>query len=158
MFFYRHIVRLAIWHHLFLTFWLVHTWFFTHWRHQRAVTHLKNVRQLNIRRDKKLRFQLSRRQPLEHLRWLPVIKLEPSPLNQQISVPAIFCYKKNSLQWYVLSRSSFPAITKWVVLWNCFLNDLSVKNSSLFINFYKKIIRWQVDVRRHVIRVCLEDL
>ena len=92
MFFYRHIVRLSIWHHLFLEFWLVHTWFFTHWRHQRAVTHLKNVRQLNIRRDKKLRFQLSHRQPLEHLRWLPLVKLEPSSLNQQISVPAIFDY------------------------------------------------------------------
>ena len=61
---YWHIVRLTIWHHLFLEFWLVNTWFFAHWRHQRAVTRLENVRQLNIRRDKKLGFQLSHRQPL----------------------------------------------------------------------------------------------
>ena len=32
-------------------------------RDQRAVTHLENVRQLNIRRGKKLVFQLSHRQP-----------------------------------------------------------------------------------------------
>ena len=36
--------------HLFVEFWLVDTWLFAHWRHQRAVTRLKNVRQLNIRR------------------------------------------------------------------------------------------------------------
>ena len=33
-------------------------------RHQRAVTRVKNVRQLNIRRGKKLGFQLLHRQPL----------------------------------------------------------------------------------------------
>ena len=32
-------------------------------RHQRAVTRLENVRQLNIKRGKKLGFQLSYRQP-----------------------------------------------------------------------------------------------
>ena len=53
------IVRLRIWHHLFLEFY-----FFAHWRHQRVVTRLENVRQLNIRRGKKLGFQLSHRQPL----------------------------------------------------------------------------------------------
>ena len=58
-----HIVRLTISHHLFLEFWLVNTWFFAHWRHQRAVTRLENVRQLNIRRGKKLGSQLSHRQP-----------------------------------------------------------------------------------------------
>ena len=39
------------------------TWYFAHWRHQRAVTRFKNVHQLNIRREKKLGFQLSHRQP-----------------------------------------------------------------------------------------------
>ena len=52
----KHTVRLTIWHHLFLEFWLVDTWFFIHWGHQRAVTRLENVRQLNIRRGKKLGF------------------------------------------------------------------------------------------------------
>ena len=59
-----HIVRLTIWHDLFLKFWLVDTWFFAHWRHQRAATRLENVHQLNIRQGKKLVFQLSHRQPL----------------------------------------------------------------------------------------------
>ena len=31
-----HIVRLTIWHYLFLEFWLVNTLFLAHWRHQRA--------------------------------------------------------------------------------------------------------------------------
>ena len=53
---------------------------------------------------------------------------------------------KNSLQWYVLNRRSFPAFTEWVVVWNCFLNDLIIKNTSLF-NFYKKKIKWQLDVK-----------
>ena len=47
-----HTVCLTIWHHLFLEFCLVNTWFFAHWRHQRAVTRLENIRQLNIRRYK----------------------------------------------------------------------------------------------------------
>ena len=34
---------------------------------------------------------------------------------------------------------SFPVFTKWVVLWNCFLDDLSVKKTFLF-NFFKKKI------------------
>ena len=51
-----HIVRLTIWHYLFLEFWLVvDTWFFACW--------LQNVHQLNIRRGKKLCFQLPHRQP-----------------------------------------------------------------------------------------------
>ena len=58
-----HIVRLAIWHHLFLDSWLVSTWFFATWRHQRVVTRLENVCQLDIRRSKKLDFQLSHRKP-----------------------------------------------------------------------------------------------
>ena len=58
-----HIVSLAIWHHLFLELWLVDTWFFAHLRHRRAVTHLENVRQLNIRPGKKLGFQLPHTQP-----------------------------------------------------------------------------------------------
>ena len=66
-FYATHIVPLTIWHHLFLKFWLVDTWFFTHWRHQRAVTHLENVRQLNIGRGKKPGFQLSHAQPLSHM-------------------------------------------------------------------------------------------
>ena len=47
--FYHHFwfqtVPLSIWHHLFLDFWLVDTWIFPHWRHQRTVTRLENVRQ-----------------------------------------------------------------------------------------------------------------
>ena len=59
-----HIVRLTIWHHLFLEFWLVKTWFFAHWRQQCVATRLENTRQLNIRRGKSLGFQLWHRQPL----------------------------------------------------------------------------------------------
>ena len=58
-----HTIFLTIWHLPFLEFWLVDTWSFAHWPHQRAVTHLENVRQLNIRRGKNLGFQLSYRQP-----------------------------------------------------------------------------------------------
>ena len=57
------IVRLTIRHQLFLEFWLVNGWFFAHPHDQDAVTRLENVHQLNIRRDKKLGFQLSHRQP-----------------------------------------------------------------------------------------------
>ena len=60
---YYQLVRLTNWHHLFLEFWLVNTWFFARWRHQHAVTRLENVRQLNIMPGKKLGFQLSHRQP-----------------------------------------------------------------------------------------------
>ena len=56
-------VPLPIWHHLFFEFWLVNTWIFTHWSHQRAVTGLENVCQLNVRRGKKLGFQLSQKHP-----------------------------------------------------------------------------------------------
>ena len=42
--------------------------FFPHRRHQRAVTHFENVRQLNIRRDKMLGFQLLHRHP-RIIRW-----------------------------------------------------------------------------------------
>ena len=41
---------------------MVNTWLFAHWHH-RAITHLENVCQLNIKRGKKLSFQLSHRQP-----------------------------------------------------------------------------------------------
>ena len=59
-----HIVRLTIWHYLFLEFWLVvDTWFFACWLHQRVVAYFENVHQLNIRRGKKLGFQLPHRQP-----------------------------------------------------------------------------------------------
>ena len=51
-------------HHLFLEFWLVDTWFFTHWRHHRDVTYIEYVRQPNIRRGKKLGFQLSHKHAL----------------------------------------------------------------------------------------------
>ena len=44
-----HTVRLTIWCQLFLYFWLVHTWVFAYPRGQHSVTHLKNVRQLNLR-------------------------------------------------------------------------------------------------------------
>ena len=42
-------ICLTIWYQLFVEFWLVHIWFFPHWRHQRAVTRLKNIHQLNER-------------------------------------------------------------------------------------------------------------
>ena len=64
---YYHIVRLTIWHHLLLEFSLVSTWFSPNRRHQRAVTRLEIVRQLNIRKDEKLGFQWSQRQPLWYL-------------------------------------------------------------------------------------------
>ena len=57
------IVCFTIWRHLFLKFWLVNTLVFSHWHHQRAVTHFDKVRQSNIRRGKKLGFQLSHRCP-----------------------------------------------------------------------------------------------
>ena len=38
---------------------------FCSWRHQRAVTRLENVRQLNIKRGQKLGFQLAHRQLLK---------------------------------------------------------------------------------------------
>ena len=60
------IVRLTMRYHQFLEFWLVDTWFLTHWRHHRAVTHLENVLQSNIRRGKKLGFQLLHKHPHEH--------------------------------------------------------------------------------------------
>ena len=58
-----HTVPLIIWHHLFLKFWLVDTWFFAHWPHQGAVTRLENVHQLNVSWDKNLGFQLSQKHP-----------------------------------------------------------------------------------------------
>ena len=64
-----HIVHLTMRQHLFTKFWLVDTWFFTHWRHHRAVIRLENVRQSNIRRGKKLSFQLSHKHPLWVLRF-----------------------------------------------------------------------------------------
>ena len=38
---------------------------FAHLREQRALTGLENIHQLNLRRGKKLGFQLSHRQPLD---------------------------------------------------------------------------------------------
>ena len=35
------------------------------------------------------------------------------------------------MQWYGHNCRSFPAFTKWVVLWNRFLNDLSVMSCAL---------------------------
>ena len=69
---HMHTVPLTIWHHLFLEVWLVDTWIFAHWRHQRAVSRLENVRQLNIRWGKKLVFQLSQKHP-------PYAKKDPWP-------------------------------------------------------------------------------
>ena len=63
-------VRLTMWHHLFLEFWLVDTWFLAYWRNQRAVIRLENVRQLNIRRGKKLDFKLSHRHPHNEVRTI----------------------------------------------------------------------------------------
>ena len=54
--FVDHMVRLTIWDHLFLEFSLVSNWFFAHRRHQRALTRLENVRQINIRRGRELGF------------------------------------------------------------------------------------------------------
>ena len=59
-----HLVHLTMRHHLFLVFWLVDIWFFTCWCHHSAVTCLENVLQSNIRRGKKLGFQLSHKHRL----------------------------------------------------------------------------------------------
>ena len=42
--------------------------------------------------------------------------------------------KFNSLQRYVLNRRRFPIFTEWMAFSNCFLNHLSVKNTSLYEN------------------------
>ena len=47
------------------------------------------------------------------------------------------------------STVGFPAFTEWVVLWNCFLNDLNVNNTTVF-NFYKKKTVREFYVRIHV--------
>ena len=52
----NHIVRLAIWHQLFLEFRLVNAWFLAHPCDQRPVTRHQNVCQLNKRLGKKLVF------------------------------------------------------------------------------------------------------
>ena len=108
---------------------------------------------------------------IEHPRWLPPVKIEPSLWNQQNFSSSYFWLhlipwtpftlwqntdktrypQKNIcrgirsfcnssfksfrviLQWYVLNHRSFP-----VVLWNFFLNDLSVENTSLSINFIRR--------------------
>ena len=64
-----HIVRITVWHHLFLEFWLVNTWFYsvkapTYWISPRGCT------PLNTRRDKKLGFQLLHRQRLWVACWV----------------------------------------------------------------------------------------
>ena len=56
-------VCVRIWYQLFLWFWMVHTWIFAHWRHQRAVSRLENVRQLNERWGKRLDISLLYRHP-----------------------------------------------------------------------------------------------
>ena len=73
---YGDIVRLTIWHQLLLEYWFVDTWCFAHPRDQRTVTRLENVLQLNIRRGKKLGFQLSHRQPPEDFHKI-ILDLEP---------------------------------------------------------------------------------
>ena len=58
----KHIVRLTMWHHKSRVLIGRHL-IFCSWRHQRAVTHLENVRQFDTRRGKKQVFKLSHRQP-----------------------------------------------------------------------------------------------
>ena len=65
----------------FLKFWLADTWIFVYWRHQRALTRLENVRQLNIRRGKKLGFQLSYRHLLYIVNNIIEIIAEVSEFN-----------------------------------------------------------------------------
>ena len=102
-----HIVCLTIWHHLFLKFWLVNTWFFAHWRHQLAVTCLENVRQSNIRRGKKLGFQLSRRHPriicliisyrvVNYHRWKRQIQKSYRNIGQEFSYKTCFFLSVNN--------------------------------------------------------------
>ena len=78
-----HIVRLAIWQQLFLGFWLVNTWFSAYPCDQYAGTLLEIVRQLTIRRSKKLDFQLSHEfwawASYRRIRKLAQIKAGPSP-------------------------------------------------------------------------------
>ena len=105
---HTHIVCLTIAYHFLLEFWsVVDTWFFAHWRNQRAVTCLENVNQLNIRRGKKQGLQLSHRQP-------PTDSYNPNP------------YPDPSLLRWVFSRGIFPetfahwvtASVNWLWLWN----------------------------------------
>ena len=49
---------------------------------------------------------------------------------------AVICTRSYDMQWHVLNRIRFSAFTEWVVLWNCFMNYLSVKNTSISTGNY----------------------
>ena len=104
-----HIVRLAIRGHLFLQFWLVDTWTFAHPRDHRAVARLENVRQLNIRRGKKLSFQLSHRQPV----WSNILFFFITP--SIVSTEQLF---PNQLLFRVFSI--WKCYSDVVLFWNAF--------------------------------------
>ena len=53
-----HIVRLTMRHHLFLELWLVHTWFFTYWRYQRAITSLEKCTPVKYKKREKAGFPI----------------------------------------------------------------------------------------------------
>ena len=74
-------------YHLFLEFWLVDPWFFADWSHHHDVTRLENVRQSNIRRGKKLGFQLSHK----HLPF----SLTLQPCNLDFLTPVNTDFQKN---------------------------------------------------------------
>ena len=99
---------LTIWHQLFREFWLVDTWFFAHPRDQGAVTRLENVCQLNIRRDKKLGFQSSHRQPLMSGTWNGK-ESRRSHLAFNLNVPFLYYggHKTNRIIKFLYWKSNF---------------------------------------------------
>ena len=94
--------------HLFLDFWLVVTWFFADWRNHRAVTHLEDVRQSNVRRGKKLGFQLSHKHPLkeefemERKRSFKKMLNNRGPNIERCGTPLVLSYSLNVLFTFTL--------------------------------------------------------
>ena len=132
----RHIVPLAIWHHLF-TFWLVDTGFFAHSCDQRAVIRLDNARQLNIRKDKKLFFQMSHTQP-------PDVRFD----FQDDRIISVFFNKKHTRR--VLSRQ-YLYFSKYILDFYSF-----IRNVSHFINSYKPLGASFINVKSFL--YCLDYL
>ena len=112
---------------------------------------------------------------IEHLWWVPLVKLEPRHWNQQTFSSSYFwlnmiswapsTLRQNSCKTRYLEKIFvlvpihtvietlkqfaviiYPAVEAFLysqcaVLWNSFINDLSVKNISLFSFYKKKIVR-----------------
>ena len=87
---------------------------------------------------------------IEHLRWLPMAKLESNLWNQQNFSSSYFWLNSckiilkcdietttcGSVHSYSF-KSCSPTFKEWLVLWNYFLNDLNVKKTSLFITLIR---------------------